>query len=69
MSKYDALRAWIRQNGSDRFSPAFAGRTIGNYPSPPASDVTKNCDEPEETLKRKKICAIIRLTVSVQRLR
>ena len=46
--------------GGGNLTFPFAGRTIGNYPSPPpASDVTKNCDEPEETLKRKKICAII----------
>lgn len=41
--------------GGGNLTFPFAGRTIGNYPSPPpASDVTKNCDEPEETLKRKK---------------
>ena len=28
MSKYDALRTWIRHNGSDRFSPAFAGIVV-----------------------------------------
>ena len=35
MSKYDALWAWIRHNGSDRFSPAFAGIVVnrGGVPS------------------------------------